>query len=737
LAGGASTPGEGWFLAQNLEELPLALEVSRGNNRAMAMTRSEMGAEARPFRARHARPLMVCATALTALFWVAGGVFLALDGRAVYGNNWFLWGLFLLTGIAYVVAGHAIVRRQPGNALGWLMFFTAIALAAGPAASAYGIYAIRVSPGRIPAPGAVLALGAMTPWLTLMGILLILQLFPNGRPVSRRWRLLVWGTVLAWFGLAYGQLILPHLIASVWADDLEFARVLATDPFGWPPFARAWHAIATVGGILAPVTAVLSLASLFVRRARADAVTRTQLRWLGLVAAFAFAWTAVVLPLTSGDLYWIVITPLVALGIPIAVGIAIVRYRLLDIDVVIKKTVIFGVVAAVLVALYLAVIALATVGTFSRVVVGAVLLLVTFNPVRRAARSIADRVVYGKRASSYEVLTDFSERMAETYATDDVLPRMAQIIVGATGASAATVWLCIGSELQPAAVAGDPETPPAAARLNGDRLPELPDDLAAEVRHQGELLGALSVTMPANDPLDEGREKLVRDLASQAGLVLRNVRLIEELKASRQRLVAAQDEERRKLERNIHDGAQQQLVALAVKQRLVSGLIGRDDEKARELVAQLGEDTNDALENLRDLARGIYPPLLADRGLLAALEAQARKAPVPTTIEAEGVGRFAQDVEAAVYFSCLEALQNVAKYAGASRATVALANGAGELRFTIADDGRGFDPETTGYGTGLQGIADRLAVMGGDVAITSAPGDGTIVSGHLPAEARP
>src|SRR4029077_9501481 len=152
-------------------------------------------------------------------------------------------------------------------------------------------------------------------------------------------------------------------------------------------------------------------------------ITRTQLRWLGLVAGFAFAWTAVVLPLTHGSgLYWIVITPIVALGIPIAVGIAIVRYRLLDIDVVIKKTVIFGVVAAVLVALYLAVIALATVGTVSRAVVGGVLLLVTFNPVRRAARSIADRVVYGKRASSYEVLADFSERMGETYATDDVLP---------------------------------------------------------------------------------------------------------------------------------------------------------------------------------------------------------------------------------------------------------------------------------------------------------------------------
>ena len=140
--------------------------------------------------------------------------------------------------------------------------------------------------------------------------------------------------------------------------------------------------------------------------------------------------------------------------IPASVGVAILKYRLYDIDVVIKKTVVFTVVASVLTALYLGVIALATVGTVSRVVVGIVLLVVTFNPVRRAARSLADRLVYGRRATSYEVLADFSEHMAETYATDDVLPRMAQILAGATGATRATVWLLVGGELRPAATSG-------------------------------------------------------------------------------------------------------------------------------------------------------------------------------------------------------------------------------------------------------------------------------------------
>ena len=249
---------------------------------------------------------------------------------------------------------------------------------------------------------------------------------------------------------------------------------------------------------------------------------------------------------------------------------------------------------------------------------------------------------------------------------------------------------------------------------------------------RGERLGALSVSMPPTEPLSGAREDLMHDLASQAGLVLRNVLLIEELRSSRRRLVAAQDDERRKIERNLHDGAQQQLVALAVQLKLARTMVDRDPAKAAALLDTLQGSATDALEDLRDLARGIYPPLLADKGLATALEAQARKAVVPVTVEADGVGRFPADVESAVYFSCLEALQNVAKYADAATARITLSDGSGELRFEIRDDGRGFDPSATSYGTGLQGIADRLAALGGELVVTSAPGDGTAVAGRLP-----
>ena len=214
--------------------------------------------------------------------------------------------------------------------------------------------------------------------------------------------------------------------------------------------------------------------------------------------------------------------------------------------------------------------------------------------------------------------------------------------------------------------------------------------------------------------------------------MLRNVLLIEELRSSRRRLVAAQDDERRKIERNLHDGAQQQLVALAVQLKLARSMVVRDPAKAGALLYRLQGAATDALDDLRDLARGIYPPLLADKGLTTALEAQARKAIVPVTVEADGLGRFPADVESAVYFSCLEALQNIGKYADANTATIRLSNGSGELRFEVRDDGRGFDPSTTTYGTGLQGIADRLAALGGELVVTSAPGDGTAVAGRLP-----
>jgi signal transduction histidine kinase len=442
---------------------------------------------------------------------------------------------------------------------------------------------------------------------------------------------------------------------------------------------------------------------------------------------------------------------LLGLGIPVASGFAILKYRLYDLDIVVKKTVVFGLLAAFITAIYVLVaigIPTLVVGAGADVgfnliqfaAIAAVAMLI--NPLRNRARQLADRLVYGKRATPYEVLSEFSDRMGETYSTDDVLPRMAQLVASGTGATSVEVWLRVGGELRLEAAWPAVEGKTGPKPMAGAELPAFEGRESFPVRHQGDVLGALAVRMPASDPLTEPQRKLIEGLAAQAGLVLRNVALtadlrarLQELQASRQRLVAAQDEERRRLERNIHDGAQQQLVAIGVKLGLADSLVDADPAKAHALIEQIRAENTEALDDLRDLARGIYPPLLAEQGLTAALESQARKSPVPVRVEANGTGRYRQEIEAAVYFSVLEALQNVAKYARATDVVVHLESDGGELRFAVQDDGVGFDPVTTSRGSGLQNMVDRVATLGGSIEVESSPGGGTSVRGRIPAEA--
>jgi signal transduction histidine kinase len=307
---------------------------------------------------------------------------------------------------------------------------------------------------------------------------------------------------------------------------------------------------------------------------------------------------------------------------------------------------------------------------------------------------------------------------------------MAQIVAAGTGAERVVVWLRVGGELRPEASSGG-SVDAGPLLVDGQELPPLPDaDLSVPVMHQDQLLGAIAIRMPKDELLRPAGAQLVADVASQAGLVLSNAGLIEDLRASRQRLVTAQDEARRRLERNIHDGAQQDLVALTIKARL--GATVEDLAQAREIFGELQADAAGTLENVRDLARGIYPPLLADLGLSAALNAQASKSPLPVTVEADGIGRFAQDTEAAVYFCCLEALQNTAKYAHATQARICLRAQNGILSFTVSDDGTGYDARHTPTGSGLRNMADRLAALGGWLEVRSAPGQGTTITGHLP-----
>jgi signal transduction histidine kinase len=263
------------------------------------------------------------------------------------------------------------------------------------------------------------------------------------------------------------------------------------------------------------------------------------------------------------------------------------------------------------------------------------------------------------------------------------------------------------------------------------------------VRHGDDLLGAISLTKPREEALTGAEDSLLQHLASQAGLVMRNAQLtaelratIDELRASRRRLVEAQDAERRKIERNLHDGAQQQLIALSIHLGLLAEAADEPDV-VRQAIPDLKVQLSAALDDLRALARGIYPPLLADQGLVVALRAQVSRASVPVVLEADQVGRYSPDVESTVYFCALEALQNVAKHARASQAVVRLSGNGNGLEFSVTDDGTGLPATGLRAGSGLQGMTDRLAAHGGTLDVRSEPGQGTTITGRLPVVQEP
>lgn len=650
--------------------------------------------------------------------------------------------------VAWAVTGALIVSRQPRNSAGWIFCIGAVSITLNLSSLVYTVYSVRIASNPLPGQDFVALIGEYSFALVALIPLLIL-LFPDGRPPSPRWR---WATrtLLVGFGLA----VVAYALTPGPLNNLVENGILYANPFGLSSFAEGRPANALVGiGVFMMLGASLAtVVAVWQRFRRARGEERQQMRWLVATATLAGIGIGAILlmPLVGlafgsneesfPEWLWAVLFLPTALaifvGIPAAYLVAIFKHGLWDLDVVIKKALV-----ALVLTFLIAGVGLVAIGVLGRsalwegdrtgAVVG-ILAGLAIWPLVGLSRRIAKRVVFGRRAAPYQVLTEFSGRVGGTYATEDVLPRMAQILGQGTGAENARVWLHVGGTLRPEAAWPASAVARESVPLSGDELPTIDGESAFQVRDRGELLGALSVVLPASDPMNPSKERLIRDLASQAGLVLRNVRLIEELRASRQRLVAAQDQERRRLERNIHDGAQQQLVALQVKQRLVEGMIERDPPKALELMSQLQADTTDALDTLRDLARGIYPPLLADQGLGAALESQARKSAVPISVEADGVARYPQEVEAAVYFCTLEALNNLAKYADASRAAVSLTQSDGTLTFAVSDDGVGFDSSRDSNGTGLQGMADRLDAIGGALEIRSAPGEGTTILGRVP-----
>ncbi len=639
--------------------------------------------------------------------------------------------------IGYSGVGAFVASRRLGNLVGWLLLLIGLGMSAFLLADEYAIRSLLVKPGSLPA-GVFIAWANRGLWaLVWFAVLpLTLALFPTGRPISRLWWG-AWAPAVAGVVMSLGAFFTPGPLSGAIRQSVDLH---VANPIGIA-FFTSLHLLRTP---LFLVPFVLGGGAVVARWRRAREEERQQLKWLAAAAALIpvfivaalFITNTPSLPAAARELVAIVTFAPIWLGIPAAIGIAILKYRLYDIDVVINRALVYGTLAVFIAAVYVGIVvgvgALINAGgrpNLALSILATAVVAVAFQPVRTRVQVLANRLVYGYRATPYEALTEFSHRVAGAYANEDVLPRLARVLADGTGATVTSVWIEWAGEPVAAATWPLAEAP----------LPIGLADRVAEVRHQGETLGHLTVKKRPGEPLTPVEEKLLNDLAAQAGQVLRNVRLTselqarleeisaqaKELRASRQRIVSVQDAERRRLERNIHDGAQQHLVALAVKLRLAATLVKRDPAKAQRLLKELDAQTAEARQTVRDLAQGIYPPALRERGLVEALQPHAQ-------VRSEGIGRYDPELEAGVYFCCLEAVQNATKYANASQVVVKLRQQNGHLTFDVIDDGVGFDPKAVATGTGVQNMKDRVASLGGRLSLESQPGKGTSVSGRLP-----
>ena len=707
----------------------------------------------------HSRRATAVAWFAVAVLSLAGAVLTVLASGPLTSSETISNFAVAPAAVLYATLGALVVRRA-GNVIGWFVLGVGAATAIMASASAYAVLGIT-HPGTLPTPELVALLAEWSFVPVFAALVFMLLLFPSGTLPSRRWRPFAVLVLLATTLALAGFVVHPRLIAlpAPGGASLMVANPLGIQSLG-PVLSTVLIGTLNSWGVVNTALLAAATVSLALRYRAGGREVRKQIKWI-MVAAVVFtvaqlaallgiaATGTVANPVTTVAF---AVVPIVALlGIPALITVAILKHGLYQIDVIINRAIRYGLLSAALTAIYILIVV--GIGTTAGYAGGPLLnaaaalaIAVLFQPLRRRAQLLANRIVYGRRATPYQALADVAQDMAAQLDADVALDRMASVLAGATGAVRVDVWVRVGARLQPRAAWPPGSDPPAAVPPTGTVAPTGPVSLptfdaatrAVAVRHGDELLGAITLQKPKNEPVAAAEDKLLEHLASQAGLVLRNVRLtaelrasIHDLRASRRRLVQAQDAERQRIERNLHDGAQQQLVALSVQLTLLEGAAD-DPGEVRKMAGELRAGLRAALDDLRALARGIYPPLLADQGLSSALHAQAGKAPLPVEIDADGIGRYRPDTEATAYFCILEALQNVAKYARASRATVALSSPDGHLEFTVTDDGEGFDTAKATHGTGLQGMADRLAAVGGTLRVDSAPGSGTTISGTLP-----
>ncbi len=636
--------------------------------------------------------------------------------------------------VIYAGLGVAVTTRRPRNPIGPIFLIVA---------SSYTLSALAASTllyQAIPTAAVTPALLDVATWLgnwawlpaQLLPVTFVFLLFPDGHLPSRRWWPVGWAAGLSLVALMLALAAHPGPVSS-WGTQ--------PNPFGLEGAESLWNALIAIGSMLLIIGVFGSMAAVVVRFRRSRGIERAQMKWLAYAAVVVLGFGIVLLPLWFSNSLNdplamelnIALTNLMTLGIAVAATMAIVRYRLYDIDVLINRTLVYGVMTGVILAIYGLVVGAAGVVFGSRsnwllALLATALVAVLFQPLRTRFQRGVNRLLYGQRDEPFAVLAELGRRLEQTVTPEAVYPTIVETVAHALRLPYVGLQVCRGHSFETVEATGRPAANPVALPLT----------------NQGEVVGRLIVgRRPGDDGFSAPDQQLLQNIARQAGAAVHGAMLTADLQRSRQQIVTGREEERRRLRRDLHDGLGPSLASLLLEARVLRRMIRDDPAAAESLAEEMQADIRATIDDIRRVVHELRPPALDDLGLVPALHVLAAKVGRPVGA-AEGGGLrvdidapddlppLAAAVEVAAYRIVQEALTNVVHHADARCATVRLRLDHA-LRIDVTDDGQGFNGSRVG-GLGLRSMRERAAELGGSLSVATLPAGGTLVRAALPVE---
>ncbi len=633
--------------------------------------------------------------------------------------------------VAYMLLGVAVVNKRPRNPIGWLFLVTATSYAFTALAAGILVYGPALPAPVSPGIMAFATWLGMWAWLPaqILPITYVLLLFPDGRLLSPRWQPIAWAAGLG-LGMTMFAIALHPGPLETWA--------LGPNPYGVRGAEPMATAVLNIGTVLLGIGVFGSLASVFIRYRRSTGTARAQMKWLAYAAFVILGLALVLVPVwiwrgVSGTVALeasIVITNLMILGVVTAAGVAIVSNRLYDIDIIINRTLVYGVMTGVVFLFYVLIVGGAgvlfqTQGSWLLALLATGLVAVLFQPLRDRLQRSVNRLLYGQRDEPFEVLAQLGQQLEQTITPEAVYPTIVETVAAALRLPYVGLQEQTATGFTTVHAHGKPTTDPVTLPLT----------------YQGEIVGRLVVARrSAGEALSEMDERLLRNIAQQAGIAVYDAKLTADLQRSRQQLVTNREEERRRLRRDLHDGLGPSLASLLLEARVLRRMIPNDPAAAEALAEEMQRDIRATIDDIRRVVHELRPPALDDLGLVPALTVMAAKldqletaagSGLAVTIDAaEGLPPLPAAVEVAAYRIIQEALTNVVQHANARRTTVQLWID-DNLHIEVSDDGRGFAGGREG-GIGLHSMRERAAELGGTWSIARQPGGGTVVRATLP-----